>query len=368
MARAGMLFLSTRTNSPIQTHQEGEGVMKAAVVESPGRLVVRDIPEPSVGEYDVLCQMLYGSTCSSTDQHLIEDKMPWRVQFPIVLGHESIGRAIRVGPKVRAFKVGDLISRVGTPPVPDIGLNVSWGGFCELGIAKDHRAMREDGVPDDRWRSYRINQVIPPSYDPAACTMIITWRETLSYARRLGVDRGSRVVVIGSGGTGLAFVVHARNLGASAITCVGNPSRKDVANRVGATKFFDYKRADLFEALEAESCECDVIIDSVGKVGMINFVLPLLRPNGMVGIYGLDDHDAMQINPFQARGTFTVYGGEYDEEEAHDEVIRRMADGSLNASDWLDLGHPFDLRDISQAIEAVRARKVIKALVRLGGE
>ncbi len=340
--------------------------MKAAVVESRGQLVVKEIAEPTVGDYDVLCQMLYGSTCSSTDQHLIEDKMPWKVQFPIVLGHESIGRAIKIGPKVRSFKIGDLISRVGTPPIPEVGLNVSWGGFCELGIAKDHRAMREDGVPREQWKSYRINQVIPATYDPAASTMIITWRETLSYVRRLGVGKGSRVVVIGSGGTGLAFMVHARNLGASAIACIGNPSRQDAATKVGATSYFDYKRPDLFEAMQAKNCEFDFIIDSVGKAGMLNGVLPLLKPEGMVSIYGLDDYDTMQINPFRAQGTFTVYGGAYDEEEAHEQVIARMADGSLNANDWLDLAHPFPLRDINQAIDAVRTRKMIKALVRLG--
>lgn len=340
--------------------------MKAAVVESRGRLVVKEIADPKVGDYDVLCQMLFGSTCSSTDQHLIEDKMPWKVQFPIVLGHESIGRAIKVGPKVKSFKVGDLISRVGTPPVPEIGLNVSWGGFCELGIAKDHRAMRDDGLPRDEWKSYRINQVIPATYDPAASTMIITWRETLSYSRRIGVDKGSRVLVIGSGGTGLAYIVHARNLGASTIVCIGNPARESATAKVGATRFFDYKRADLFETMRAEELEFDFIIDSVGKAGMLNGVLPLLKPGGMIGIYGLDDYDSMQIKPFLARGTFTVYGGTYDEEEAHEEVISRMADGSLNAGDWLNLDHPFDLSAIDQAIDAIRTRKMIKALVRLG--
>jgi len=45
--------------------------MKAAILEKIGVLKVRDIPEPLVGDYDVLCEMLYGATCTGTDQHNI---------------------------------------------------------------------------------------------------------------------------------------------------------------------------------------------------------------------------------------------------------------------------------------------------------
>jgi len=345
--------------------------MKAAVVESPGRLVVRDIPDPpagDLGEYDVLCRLLYGSTCTGTDQHLIEDKMPWKVQYPMVLGHESIGRAIRVGSRVRNFKIGDLITRVGTPPVPRIGLGISWGGFCEMGVAKDHRAMREASLPKDDWNAHRVNQRIPDSYDPAACTMIITWRETLSYSKRVGVGKDSHVLILGSGGTALAFVSHARNLGAATIACVGSPARETVAKRAGATHYFGYASSDLTEMMQRDCTPFDYIIDSVGKAGQIDRMLPLLTPGGMIAIYGLDDFNALQINPFCAKGTFSVYGGGYDEEETHDEVIQLMADGLLDAGIWLALDQPFDLKDISQAIDAVRRRRMIKALVKLSPE
>ena len=93
--------------------------MKAAVIEKPGVLVVKEIPVPEVGDYDALCQLLYGATCTGTDQHLIAGRFPWPVSYPTVLGHESVGRVVQVGAKARNFKVGDLISRVGTPPAPD---------------------------------------------------------------------------------------------------------------------------------------------------------------------------------------------------------------------------------------------------------
>jgi threonine dehydrogenase-like Zn-dependent dehydrogenase len=283
----------------------------------------------------------------------------------MVLGHESIGRVIEVGKKVRHLRVGELVTRVGTLPVPEMGLGVSWGGFAEFGIAVDHRAMREDGLPKAQWEASRINQLIPASYDPAASTMMITWRETLSYIRRLGVGSGSRVLVLGTGGNALAFVAHARNLGATTIACVGSQSRCETARSAGATHFFDYHQPKLADAIVDACEEFDFLIDGVGKSGQVDRVLRLVRAGGTVGIYGLDDFETLGINPLYAKGTFTIYGDGYDEPETHDEVLQRITDGTLDARLWLNLETPFELQQIAEAFEAIRGRRLIKALIRL---
>ncbi len=185
--------------------------MRAGVVEEPGVLAVREVPTPEMGEYDALCELLYGATCSGTDNHVLAGRAAWTtVHYPTVLGHESIGRVIRVGPKVRYLMPGDLVTRVGTRPVG--GVSINWGGFCELGLALDHRAMAEDGVPREQWNRLRVNLTLPSGTDPAAATMMITWRETLSYVRRIGIGPGCRVLVLGSGGNGLAFVAQHRGV------------------------------------------------------------------------------------------------------------------------------------------------------------
>jgi len=334
--------------------------MKAAIVESPSHLVVRDIPAPPVGEYDALCELLYGATCSGTDQHLIAGRFPWPVKYPTILGHESIGRVTRIGRRVRHFRVGDLVTRVGTPPTD--ALSVNWGGFAEYGVAKDHWAMREDGLPGAKWRPFRINQLLPAGSDPRAATMIITWRETLSYITRMGVEAGARVLIIGSGGNGLSFAAHAANLGAAHVAMVGNASREGLAQTAGATAYFDY-RAENLPALLAQEGPLDFAIDAVGKQGQINLVLPFLKPGGTVGIYGIDEYHRCTINPRLSRGTFTYYNEGYDEAESHERVLALWQKGLLKASIWLDLEHPFALDDIGQAIEAVRERRMVKALV-----
>ena len=108
--------------------------MKAAVVTGLGKLEVLDVPMPQAGPYDALCEMSYGSTCAGTDIHLMDGKHPYPIPFPTILGHESVGRVVDVGCKVRNLKAGDLISRVGCPSDPEAGLFSSWGGFAESAI------------------------------------------------------------------------------------------------------------------------------------------------------------------------------------------------------------------------------------------
>ena len=111
--------------------------MKAAVVEKPGQLVVRDVPDPVFGPYDALCKLLYGVTCTGTDRHLINNTFPFGTSYPTILGHESVGRVIEVGAKVRHVKEGDVITRVGAPADPGGSHASHWGGFAQLGVATD---------------------------------------------------------------------------------------------------------------------------------------------------------------------------------------------------------------------------------------
>ena len=344
--------------------------MKAAIVERPGVLTVREVPAPEMGEYDGLCEMLYGATCSGTDNHVLAGRAAWTtVNYPTVLGHESIGRVIKLGAKVRYLKLGDLVTRVGTRPAG--GISINWGGFAEYGLATDHRAMREDGLPCAAWDRLRINQTLPPGTDPAAATMMITWRETLSYVTRIGIGPGARVLVMGSGGNGLAFLSHAANLGATCVVMLGNAERADLARRAGATGYVDYRRPDAGEQLaqlagEGGCLGFDFVIDAVGKSGTLDQGLPHIAPGATIGIYGMDSFGRYTLNPQRTRHTFTIYQGGYDEPETHERVLEFWQAGKLKPEIWLDLEHPYELEQLGEALEAVERRKLVKALVRLG--
>jgi L-iditol 2-dehydrogenase len=340
--------------------------MRAAVIERPGVLTVCEVPMPVAGDYEALCELLYGATCTGTDQHLIAGRFPWPISYPAVLGHESIGRVVEVGRRARHLRPGDLVTRVGTRPSP--GLAVCWGGFAEYGVAVDWQAMQEDGLPAREWHGHRINQTLPPGTDAGAATMMTTWRETLSYSTRMGVGPGAAVLVIGSGGNGLSFVAHAANLGAGSVVLLGSGARESAGRAAGATGFVDYQAADAPARLaEAAGDGFAFVIDAVGRPGQIDLALPVLRPGGTVGIYGIDAFGRCPINAQLARGSFTFYNRGYDEGETHQQVLDFWQAGRLDAGIWLDLEHPFALEQIGEAFATVRERRLVKALVRLSG-
>jgi len=340
--------------------------MKAALIESVGRLAVRAIPRPACGDYDALCRLLYGATCTGTDRHLIHGRFPWPVKYPTVLGHESIGRVVETGAKVRYLKRGDLVTRVGCPADPGARFGSNWGGFAEYGVARDHRAAKEDGRPEEEWSGHRVNQALPADFSPAESTMIITWRETLSFIRRMGVGPGKRLLVLGSGGNGLAFAAHGLNLGAALVALTGSARREACGRAVGAQAYYDYTRADLSEALKRDHPNgFDFIIDAVGRKGLLDAALPHCARGGSAAIYGIDDYGQCALNPARARGTFTFFNGGYDEAETHEAVVAFVRAGKLQARHWLDIEHPLPLERLAEAYTEPGKRAFSKVLVQL---
>lgn len=344
--------------------------MKAAIVESPGRLVVRDLPEPVPGPYEVLTEQLFGSICAATDRHLIAGELPIPgISYPLILGHESIGRVVETGPGVRHLKPGDLVTRTGAPALE--GCQPFWGGFAEVGIARDVRAMREDGRPEADWAAHAVNLLLPAGADPAAATMLITWRETMSYIRRLGITPGAHVLILGSGGNGFSFAVLAQLLGAGHVAMLGNAHWAALAGRAGIHSFADYRdpaaAADVLRSASAGGY--DVIIDAVGHSGGLEAVLPLLKPGGAIGLYGIEDlGERMGYLKSLGDKGLRVHGpGDYSEPEAHDAVVALLEAGKLDATLWFDPANAPSLEGIADAIAEIDQRRSLKALVRILG-
>ena len=340
--------------------------MRAAVVSRAGSLEVWDgVPMPELGPYDVLCKMCYGATCAGTDIHLTDGKHPFPVSFPTILGHESVGRVVETGGKVRNLKVGDLISRVGCPAGVQPGLSSNWGGFAEYGVARDHWQMRRDGVPRGEWDRNRVNQIVHPSIDERAAPMIITWRETLSYSKRLGVGPGKRLLLVGSGANALSFAVHACNLDAQ-VTVVGSLKKRDAFLKLPLQAYYDYKEERLTQRLRDEDGQpYDLLLDGVGGSETVNRLLPLLKRGGVLGVYGWNGREGYGLNPFLASGSFQVYAGGYDEEEANGEVQAMVLRGQLKADLWYDLDRPLPLERIGEAYESLRRHEAFKYLIAL---
>ena len=343
--------------------------MYAAVVEGPGKLRVRDVAIPKPGPFEALCKLQYGATCTGTDSHIIEGNFPFLSPYPTVLGHESAGEVVELGTGVANYRVGDLVTRVGMPADAHEGISITWGGFAEYGIAVDHWAMRAAGFPSSDWQSRRVNQIVPANVDPRDAPMFTTWRETLSYLKRMNLPRGFRILIIGSGGNALSYATHARILGAGNIAMVGSNSRREVAHRAGVSVYCDYRSESIVEELGDSGAETfDCILDAVGKSGAIDRVLPLLRPNGIVAVYGIDDYGELSVNVAGSGSSFTVWNGGYDEAETHGDVCEFYLAGELQTALWYDPNRTYTLPKIADAFAALERRESVKALIDLRGD
>jgi alcohol dehydrogenase len=254
------------------------------------------------------------------------------------------------------------VSSVGTPPIDD--LKSTWGGYAEWGIAKDHWAMAADGVAESEWSGWRWNQIVPSGVDPRVAPLFTTWRETASLVKRIGLRSGERVLVLGAGGNGLAFAKMARLLGAGKVALTGAPKLRAAALATGADLFVDYHHEKITEPL-AEFAPYDVIIDSVGRAGQLDRVLPLAASRTRITIYGIDDLGKVSVTPTLAPAEFSFYPGGYDEAETHQEISDWTRQGRLTPKAWYEVNATYDLRDLPAAFRALAERKSAKALIRM---
>jgi threonine dehydrogenase-like Zn-dependent dehydrogenase len=217
--------------------------LRAAVVEEPGRIAVRDLPDPSPAAGEVLIRVVCASICGS-DHHAYLGEFGERVRFPAVLGHEFCGRVEALGEGVSGFEPGD---RVVVDPVVHCGgcraclegkisscrnlklLGIDLpGGFAELVLAPRHSVFP---VPDE----------LPDRLGPMVELTSIACHATA----RSGYAPGETVAVFGTGKLGLCVLaLLARCSPARLIAVDLDPFRLELAKSLGASDVINIRDAD----------------------------------------------------------------------------------------------------------------------------
>ncbi len=344
--------------------------MKAAIVRRKGECTIEEIPMPQVNPYAVLCKILYGATCTATDQHIINQTV-LDTDYPTLLGHESIGQVLECGGKVRNFHPGDRVTNVGVPPIPELGLYSFGGGYAEYGLVFDHDAMREDGLSETDILRYTIgsrplSSRIPDDIPDTVAPMLITWRETYSYITRMGLTSGMHVLVNGSGGNGLSFICHAKALAAGKITAVGSANRRGQALACGADVYIDYRDPEMAVQLrQAAGSGFHCLVDAIGGAGLLDQFLPFAAQDAVVGIYGIEGRKNMAMNPFAAVHSFRFYNDGYKEIEAHEAVLANIRTGFLQAGNFYRIDRPYRLTELREAFAMLQRKEQPKALIQM---
>lgn len=264
----------------------GYAAKSAQVPLAPLEFTRRD-PRPD----DVVMEVLYCGVCHS-DLHQARNDWGFST-YPLVPGHEVIGRVTAVGKDVTKFKVGDfagigcMVDSCRQCQPCQQGLEQ----YCEEGNVQTYNGVdRHDHTPTYGGYSQTIvasqNFVlkIPKGLDlkaaaPLLCAGITTW----SPLRHWQVGKGSKVAVVGLGGLGHMALKLANALGAEVTLFTRSPSKEADARRLGAHHIV-LSTDDA--QMAATKGQFDLIIDTVPYVHDINPYMPTLNVNGTLVFVG----------------------------------------------------------------------------------
>jgi uncharacterized zinc-type alcohol dehydrogenase-like protein len=243
--------------------------------------------------HDVQMEILYCGVCHS-DLHSARNEWGGTI-FPIVPGHEIVGRVTAVGDHVKKFKVGDL---AGIGCLVDScrdcdNCKEGLEQYCANGATFSYNSPERDGSGKITYGGYsksivahedfvlHVSDKLPPEgVAPLLCAGITTY----SPLRHWKVGKGTRVGILGLGGLGHMGVKLAVSMGAEVTMLSHTASKETDAKRLGAHKFILTGDA---EQIKSVTGYFDFILDTVSADHDYNFYLALLRTNGTMVCVGV---------------------------------------------------------------------------------
>jgi threonine dehydrogenase-like Zn-dependent dehydrogenase len=345
--------------------------MLAVAVTKPKQVEVVDIPKPEPGPYEARIKTEVACLCNMTDQKLIEGHFPGVEQYPLLLGHETVGIVDRVGEKVKSFKPGDRVVGGLLLETPK-GYASGWGGFSEYTLAGDHVAMLEDKVANAEhgWLEvYEIMRVVPKTIAVEDAVMLCTWREVYGAFEDFHLQQGDNILVYGAGPVGLSFVKFARLLGLGDIYVVDrHVQKRQKALAMGATLVFAPDDPKLQAFFTKQQRSLDAVIDAVGKEDIINTGLPLVKMGGSVCVYGVIDTPSIRLDKHLGPYNFNLFVHQWPtrsrERAAQEPLVAWVEAGKLSYKEFLSAEFP--IQKIVEGLEFVKVNKPIKTLFRFG--
>src|SRR6266704_2961426 len=257
------------------------------------RLASTKINRRDPTDRDVQIEILFCGICHS-DLHSVRNEWSefMATNYPIVPGHEIVGRVIKVGSAVTKYKPGDIaavgcmVDSDGTCAQCKAGLEqfcpnmiltfnspdkhlggVTYGGYSESIVVDEHFVLR---LPSNLNLS-------------AAAPLLCAGITTYSPMHHWGVTKGKKVGVVGLGGLGHMAVKFAHALGAHVVVFTTSPSKKEDALRLGADEVVISRNAD---EMNKHAGSFDFILDAVSADHDISAYIDLLRRDGNLTLVG----------------------------------------------------------------------------------
>lgn len=339
-------------------------LMKAAVLESGGNVVVKDIAIPEISDDDFLIKVAYSGVCGS-DLPRSQKENGARL-YPLVMGHEFSGTVAKVGANIEGFEVGERVAIA--PLIPDqksvytkeglYGLSDNYnligtgsnGGFAEYVKVPNGHVLH---LPDS------ISLKSAAGIEPATVS---------AYGLSRGnIKAGDVVAVLGCGSIGQFAVQNAKLFGASKVIAIDIFDDKlALAKKLGADFVINGKKQDVVKTVhELEEYGVDLAVDCAGSRFTEIQALQITRKNGNVVFVGISGDDLpIPADVFEKcvlRGALNIHGSWMSYTSPYPGrswkiVIDAMERKAMNFDDMIS--HVISLDDLGSTLTDMYTKKM----------
>ena len=304
-------------------------------------------------EHDVLVDILFSGVCHS-DLHQVRDEWGGSI-YPMVPGHEIVGKVIKTGTHVKKFKLGDI---AGVGVMVDScrqckPCNNFMEQYCAEGMTGTYNNYERDKITlaqggystqivcDERWVYHVSEKLDLAGVAPLLCAGITTY-SPLKFAN---VKRGDKVAVAGLGGLGHMAVKFAVAMGAEVTMLSTSPSKSKDAKKLGAHHFI---LSTDETTMKKHHSHFDVVVDTVSADHDYEIYLKLLDLHGKLLVVGLPK-DEPHVNPFELI-------------KNRRSIIGSMIGGTVETQEMLDFCAE---KNLVSDVEVIPMQKINEAYERL---
>jgi L-iditol 2-dehydrogenase len=333
----------------------------------PGSVELREIAVPDIGDGDVLLRVQAVGICGS-DLHQYHGKQSWRVNYPVVLGHEFAGLVAQAGSRVQGFKEGDRVTSETAAVLPQDSALIRRGlyhldpGRLGFGYGVDGAMSEYVKVPA------RCLHHVPPSVhtEYAALTepCCVAYNAVCVNSR---VQPGDSVCVIGPGPIGLLCAMMARLSGAGQIVVIGTPEDKrrlKIAAQLGADTILGGDGEDVRAWVKGfgDGSGIDLVVDAAGVSASLQIALDIVRPAGQITKVGWGPQPLnYSLDPLVQKAV-TLQGSFSHNWPIWEKVLFLLAAGKLDLSPILNQVAP--LNDWREVFDAMHSGKIVKGVLK----
>jgi len=338
--------------------------MTALYYDKPRSFNIIQADLPKIDENEVLLKVSLCGVCG-TDQHIHEGE--FISKFPLIPGHEVIGKVVQVGSQVRSVKLGDRL-------VCDVGETCGKCFYCQRGTSLFCESFEAHGVTLNggfaQFAKFHAAKVFPiNSLTDEQATLVEPASCAVHGLDKIRPKPGSECLLIGAGPTGLILAQLLKLNGAQRVVLAANKGLKmDIARKIqAADEYIDLDRKDAanqWAQLKKDNpYGFDVVVEATGVESIVNDSINYVRRGGTLLVYGVYDNAArVNWSPTKIFADEINIIGSFSQTHCFPRAVAYLDSGKIRTEGMVtDI---FKIEEYQQALDKMASRQCLKIAVR----